>query len=168
MDHEETGAVTEVAERPLTERARRRPEYRGGAPVVLLDGETWFLPRPRVRFGVADADGYTVFLTMPEVDGYDALYERFQEAESDHEFVAASLALAKSLITANYDLSTDEVNEVLQFSWDPEDAEAFRVRKEVTAIALGNGPKAEDGTDALSSLNEALSRFDPTTSSSRT
>jgi hypothetical protein len=165
MDHEETGAVAEVAERPLTERERRREGFHGGAPVVLLDGETWYLPRPRVRFGVSDGDGYTVFVTAPEVDGYDALIERFEESEGDHEFVASSLAMAKALILANYDLTTDEVNRVMQFSWDQDDAEAFRIRKDVMAIALGNAPKADAGTEDLSGLNEALSRFAPTKSS---
>lgn len=138
----------------LDEQALRRPGFKEGTPVVLADGQAWHLRRPVVRFVPSDSDvGFRACLSLARGDGYDALLTAWQSAaeaaredeSASARAVAAELALGRAVLTANYDLTTEQLAELLQFGFDPDDEEAFRIRSEVLAAATGDDPKPSAG-----------------------
>jgi hypothetical protein len=135
----------------LNEAEKRRPDFRGGRPVVMADGQEWFLARPRVRFVPADNDiGFEVVLSGPG-DGYNELIERRVALRADPnatllDLIPLDLEIGRRLLTANYDLTTAEVARVLQFGYDPEDREGERILDDVLAVAFGQlAPKPSAG-----------------------
>src|SRR5262245_19189385 len=95
----------------FTETAKRRSSYIGGAPVVTLDGQTWFVPRPRVRFSFADEDGFTVCLSMGSDDRYAELmadWERSLQDDNGGDLLRVLFKIFRYMLGINYDLSTDD------------------------------------------------------------
>lgn len=110
-------------------------------PVVMADGQTWLLPKPWVAVHPVFKDGRPVddwkCLTYgPELD---ALVENVAEAEGIAS-VLAGVALAAHLLRRNYDLSDDELAEVLVYRCgDPASQAMLRT---VFDVATGRtGPK---------------------------
>lgn len=161
----------------IDENARRRGDFAGGAPVVLADGQVWYLAKPRVRLTPDDADGFRVILTLAADDGYQQLYDRWESARKrikEHrdltqvaeEALAAGdeaaafpepihrrdtpaameIQMGRALLLRNYDLTRDEVDQVLQFGYDDDDPEGKRIMEEVVSLAIGSGPKPPPAT----------------------
>jgi hypothetical protein len=125
---------------PLDEVTLRRPDFVEGEPVVLADGQTWQLRRPLVRFTPAETDsGFAVVLSLNNDPQYGALYRRYEAVEPGCPVMAESLALARAVLLANYDLTADQVGELLQFGASDDDPEGWRIREEVMAVCLGMG-----------------------------
>jgi hypothetical protein len=138
----------------LNEAEKRRPDFRGGRPVVMADGQEWSLARPRVRFVPADNDaGFEIILSGPG-DGYNELIERRTAllgggdlpADAVRRAIAVNLEIGKRLLLANYDLTTAELGQVLQYGYDDDDADGRRVLEGVLDVAYGNdAPKPSAG-----------------------
>jgi hypothetical protein len=128
----------------LDEAAKRKPNWseRNSAPVVLADGQSWWVPKPwleiRPVFRDGKADGaYPAY-------GYSAdlnrMIERVAESELFVDQVAAVATLAAHLLQSQYDLSDQDLDQLLAYRRnDPESVEWTRL---VIEIATGrSGPK---------------------------
>ncbi len=90
---------------PLDENHLRRPDFVEGEPVVLADGQTWQLRRPIVRFVPAETEaGFAVCLSLNNDATYGSHYRRYEAVEPGQPVIAESLALARAVLLANYDL----------------------------------------------------------------
>jgi hypothetical protein len=120
----------------------RKPTWRAGHNVVLADGQAWALPRPLMRFIPAETSiGFEACLTLAGDDGYNALVLAFEAAEDGPAIVGASLSLAKALLLSNYDLTPQQVGQIVQFGFNKDDdPDGFRMKEEAMAVALGQGP----------------------------
>lgn len=142
----EAGAPNPAFRPPkFSEMEKRRSGYVGGAPIVLLDGQTWFFPRPLARFGFSDDDGFSMFLSMEDGDKYADMMQAYQDEQDPVRQMGLRLKLIRYMVGINYDLSTTELNHIMQFSFDEDDIEASRIRREVWAVATGNAPKPDGG-----------------------
>jgi hypothetical protein len=140
----------------LDEAARRRPDGLFDAPVVLADGQTWWLPKPRVVFADdAGESGFRAVLSLGPADDYQGLVDALDAAEAlpDDEpgraarIVGAEFALARALVLRNYDLGPAERSRVIRFGYDAaSDPGAADVRRAVLDVAYGVAPKASGGT----------------------
>lgn len=139
----------------VPELTRRKPGGLFEAPVVLADGQVWYLPKPRVRITPADGDaGYRTALCVRGEDGYQALMDAVSDAEDlprgpdrSAAMFTAEMAAAKALVTKNYTLTGPELAAVVQFGLDPDDdPEGFALREAVLNVAYGIGPKRPGGT----------------------
>ena len=154
-----------------TPKETKRADAISGVPVVMADGQTYLIPKPRVRFTDADGDkGYRAVLSLAGGDGYQSLRDAREAAlelvaaEDDainageepeprpapgNPLIRAEVAVFKALLLRNYDLTPAEVGEALQISYDPdEDPDGYRIRSELADISEGNGPKPQGGTSA--------------------
>ena len=139
----------------IPEATRRRPDFAGGEPVVLSDGQTWFVPRPRARFGLDDGGkGLTKVLSFAHSNGKFSIDLSFQRISDERDaarkaltakpeepefvrVVEAELRLAHALLLRNYDLTHEELSGLVLMSWTEEDA----LRDAFLQIAEGVAPK---------------------------
>jgi len=140
----------------LNEEALRREDFVEGTPVVLADGQAWSLRQPIVRFkpSRSSPSGFRTCLRLASVDDYQDLVDAYQALFTEsstakvHELARRELAIATALLMGNYDLSEEQVESLLEFSYDEGDPEGNRIREEVMACAFGQGPKRSDaGTE---------------------
>lgn len=110
--------------------------------VVFADGQAWFVPkpwiviRPQFKGGVA-VNAYR-FLTYSE--NLDTLVEAISMADGDGDQVVGVATLAAYLLRYNYDLSDDELDQLLAFRvGDP--ASLAWVGQVVETATGRNGPK---------------------------
>jgi hypothetical protein len=136
----------------LDEQALRRPDFVPGTPVKLGDGQSWELRRPVVRFVPSANDaGFETRLRLEGDDDYEALCRRADaaaravreggEGASTAPYIAAELAMGRAILLGNYDLTPEQVADLLQFSYDPADEAGWELRLSVLAVARGEGPK---------------------------
>ena len=126
----------------LDERALRKPEFSEGDWAELADGQRWNFPRPRLRFrpkfvdGKVDVGGGRTF--GPEYDESLSLILGTKEAEP-FEVVTAKFDMAIRLLRSNYNLSDDEVCDLLVLETeDPTSVGRFHA---VSDILAGIAPK---------------------------
>ena len=132
---------------PLDEASSRRPDFLGGAAVVLADGQTWTLPRPRSHF-VPDDDASGVRRGWNLGDEYGVLFDRLLEADDDMAMIAGEFALARFLILRNYALTPAQANGLLRFGYGATaDPEAADMRSAVMAVATGRDPSPKPSSD---------------------
>jgi len=126
---------------PLNEGECRRPTFEGGTPVVLGDGQEWFLAKPRVSW--VPHDGPAGFRSRLRLgDDYQVLLDAQEAAEGGAEIIRSELALGSRLLLHNYDLTTDQLATLLTFGYgDDADPADVAVREAVVDVALGIGPK---------------------------
>ncbi|WP_435021271.1 hypothetical protein TA3x_002286 [Tundrisphaera sp. TA3] len=119
----------------LVERERRKPGARG-RPVRLADGNLWILPDVVYRRGESS-------LTWPPLD---AMIDRFHEQSVLGEEVAVAdlIGVARILLLTNYDLSNDEVCDLLCV--EP-GAEIEALAREVFASLFGPTERVRGFTD---------------------
>lgn len=134
----------------LSERARRRPDFLADSiGLILRDGQEWFVARPRVRFVYADSEvGFesTIGVGEPEFDAtLDAILKGYETGETNADFIRLDLALARTLLLRNYDLTTPELARLVWFDYSDTDD----LLAEFRAIARGEGltPKPPAGGD---------------------
>jgi hypothetical protein len=126
---------------PLDEKALRKSNFTPGCPVVLADGQTWELALPVMTWRRSRAaSGFAVRLPNEEGHAYQDLFESWEKATGD-AIMESMLMLGESLLLANYNLTPEQVDEILVFSTS---ADGQRIQKEVMAAAMGRGPKAMD------------------------
>jgi hypothetical protein len=128
----------------LDEVLKRKGNFdaRNSAPVVLADGQAWHVPkpwleiRPVFRGGKAPA-AYRVLTCGPELD---ALVEAMAECEDLDSQIMAAASLTASLLLWHYDLSDQELDQLLAFRRG--DEQSLNWIRESIAIATGrSGPK---------------------------
>jgi hypothetical protein len=96
----------------MTESECRRPEFVGGIPVVLADGQTWHLPPVGVRVFARFAGGRAVgtrIVTDPELD---ELRQAYEDAAGWPKWLGL-LSLAARLLLRNYELGDEDLGELL-------------------------------------------------------
>jgi hypothetical protein len=128
----------------LDENAKRKPNFdeRNSTPVILADGQSWYVPkpwfevRPRFRRGRAVAYG----LVPTSGAALDDLIEAIADTDDWIEQVVAVASLAAHLLGFNYDLSDRDLDQLLAYrAADPSSAKWVR---DVIGVATGaNGPK---------------------------
>ncbi len=126
------------------EKALRRPEFQAGVPVVLGDGQTWELRKPRIRWFPTRVDGKTKTRAAgshefgPESDELLGVY--FGDVESTTwDFPTARFELVMRLLEANYALTDEHFRVLLYFERDDPASEAMWTS--LGAIIAGNSPK---------------------------
>jgi hypothetical protein len=129
----------------MTEEQSRRLDCfdeRHCAPVVLADGQTWFLPkpwleiRPTFRGGRAES-AYPVLTYGPELD---ALVEAIGNCEDITNTVSAVASLAAYLLQRHYRLTDPDLDRLLCLRVDDESSGDWIGR--VIEVATGrSGPK---------------------------
>lgn len=116
-----SGGMTE-----LTEPGRRKPGA-GGTPVILADGREWLLASPTYR---ACPGG----LTHPPIDpALDRLFDCLVLHESLS--LCDIWEIARALLSVNYDLSDEELNQLLSVA---PGAESRRLAAAVLDATLGS------------------------------
>lgn len=132
---------------PLNEYELRTPLFEEGTPVKLADGQEWQFPKPRVRLVPANNDqGWKTVLVRPDGGVFVGLmskYEALGEDSTIASMASLELAVAKHLLLANYELSEDQVGQLLQFGYDEKaDPEGSEIRQAVMGVVFGySAPK---------------------------
>ena len=128
----------------LNEESKRKPNWseRNSAPVVLADGQSWWIPkpwleiRPVFRRGRA-VSAYPVPTQGPELD---ELVDAMAECEDRSGQVMAAASLAAHLLSWHYELTDSELDGLLCFRKG--DDASLEWMKQVCDIAMGaSGPK---------------------------
>ena len=128
----------------LNEESKRKPNWseRNSAPVVLADGQSWWIPkpwleiRPVFRRGRA-VSAYPVPTQGPELD---ELVDAMAECEDRSGQVMAAASLAAHLLSWHYELTDSELDGLLAFRLHDEDSSEWM--REIFGIATGqSGPK---------------------------
>jgi hypothetical protein len=110
------GRVAVGVSQVLDEKALRKPGFTDGYPVVMADGQTWTLPKPRFRLKPHRVDGKIEILCRatfgPESDpDLDILYGA---VEADYrEVIRVKFAMTARLLLSNYDLTDDQLGELI-------------------------------------------------------
>src|SRR5262245_20877097 len=129
----------------IDEKAKRKENFdeRNAAPVVLADGQTWFVPKPWLEIrpvfrGGKALTAWRVLTCGPELD---ALIDALSECDDLDGQVTAAASLAAHLLCWHYDLTDAQLDELLAFRCA--DHSSLNWMREVLAIATGrSGPKA--------------------------
>lgn len=122
----------------------KKPGFRGGATVLMADGQEWTLPRLRTLFVVDDSDEVAT-LNFDIGRGYDDLYAKLKAAEGGMPQILALIAMIRWLFLHNYTLSGDDLRDLLRLDFSqPEEGEEEtdnqRIARELEDIALGRVP----------------------------
>jgi len=103
----------------IPEATRRKPGFdeAHSAPVVLSDGQRWYVPKPWVEIRPVFRDGqavsaYHVLTAGPELD---ELVEAIGEAESAQLQVIGAASLAAKLLRHHYELADEDLDQLLRF-----------------------------------------------------
>jgi hypothetical protein len=128
----------------IDETAKRKPNFdeRNAAPVVLADGQSWFVPKPWLEIrpvfrGGKPVSAYRVLTCGPELD---ELIEAMADADDLDGQVVAIASLAAYLLRWHYELNDDDLDQLLAFRCA--DESSLNWMREVFAIATGrSGPK---------------------------
>jgi hypothetical protein len=96
----------------IDELTRRRPTFVPGVP-IMLDGQEWHFPRPKIRYRLGHSDGVPTlarcFTFGPNDDALDFPFA----TRTGGDGCMGCLALASAMLLANYELSDDEVSSLL-------------------------------------------------------
>ncbi len=132
----------------LDEKTRRKETFdqRNSVPVVLADGQTWYLPKPWLEVhpvfqGGKAHSSYPVLTYGPELD---SLVQALGDCDDNSTLLIGAATLGAYLLSENYQLSDVELDQLFVFrvgdplSWDW----AMTVIK----VATGqSGPKVSSG-----------------------
>jgi hypothetical protein len=128
----------------IDERSKRKPNFdeRNSAPVVLADGQSWFIPKPWLEIrpvfrGGRAVTAYRVLTCGAELD---ALVEALADSEDLDGQVTAVASLAAHLMCWHYELTDAELDGLLAFR--AADAASLSWLRDIFAVATGrSGPK---------------------------
>jgi hypothetical protein len=133
----------------LREQERRLPTFTEErcAPIVLGNGETWFLPLPRVAYRMhIDANGEACMkrsASNASVE-YAAYMEMMAQSNVDNEWLRGISVLALRLLRENYRIENDEVGDLFVFEVANDDVPLYTALGDAL---FGNGPKpSPDGS----------------------
>lgn len=137
----------------LHEPTRRRPDFIGGAPVTLLDGQVWQLARPRVTYDVV-ATSYGPVLqtrwTLGDGPGPDADLNRLLLTTAVSDTVTSMFAFYTCVVVEigilalrrNYRLSRRKCEALLEPT-DPTDPAMFSTNQLAVFDALVHQPLSQ-------------------------
>lgn len=128
----------------LAEAALRRPTFQADSvPVVMADGQPWYLPRPYVELCPRFENGRlaTIGSETHLGDDFDALVVAAAPSEATGGVTyGAILDLGAFLLRWNYELSDEQLGRLLRYRRGDEVAEERF--GQIHDVATGNGPKA--------------------------
>ena len=128
----------------IDEASRRRDEFdpEHSAPVVLSDGQTWYLPKPWVAIHPVFEGGKIVrtWACLTCGPDLDALVGAIAEAEGV-EAISAVMMLGAFLLLRNYDLADDEVSSLFVYTARQQASEDM-VRAIISTATGRDAPKA--------------------------
>jgi len=123
----------------LDEKALRREGFRGGAGVVLADGQEWVIPRPRTLW-IADDSEVGARLGYDLGVEYDELARKVEEAVTIGDAAPSVFRAAKHLLRLNYSLDEAAIIEILRADFSPkrgDETDAQRIARQLTEVILG-------------------------------
>jgi hypothetical protein len=129
----------------IDEKAKRKETIReaDSAPVVLADGQTWYLPKPwlEVRPVFRGGKPTSVYRVLTCGAELDALIEALADVEDLDGQVVAVASLAAYMLRWNYELDDSELDQLLCFRCS--DPTSLQWMRDVFSVATGqSGPKA--------------------------
>lgn len=106
---------------PLNEYEKRRPDFQEGVWVTLADGQDWMFRTPTVQLkpkALEDGSyGFTRAISLGP--SFRELLDKVMEADPDEGIpMSACLNLAIPALRLNYDLTDDELADLL--IWEPD------------------------------------------------
>lgn len=123
----------------IDEPSKRRPglDPEACTPVVMSDGQVWFLPRPYLTFTPIFRDGRPAgtWRWLSYGPPIDELIAAVGAAEKVPEFVLAVVCLGAFMLRRNYELEDEELAEVLVYR--DGDPESVRIARELCNVATG-------------------------------
>jgi hypothetical protein len=136
----------------INEKDRRRPTFTQGSAVQLADGQSWTFPKARIQFRPRILDGHAEVMGGsrfgPEFDGdMDILFGVVEAEPVDR--LRAKFQMAVRLLLANYDLSDDEISNLIV--WEPEDPISAKNWADLTTVLSGGTPpkQSADTSESL-------------------
>lgn len=140
----------------IDEQTRRRPEFVGDVPITLCDNQIWWVPKPRIVFAPRRSTPGSGFeLKLHAIDWGPSYYEKLDalllasQRDDLTGVLGAQMDLACALLLRNYDLTDDELVDILWF--DLADPANESMRHALMTVAQGIAPKpAGDGSSATS------------------
>jgi hypothetical protein len=140
-----------------TPREAAKSDWVDGRDILLEDNQTWTFPLPRIRIRFDVGGDLSPSESTPQVETnrhfgpeYDRLQDEFREFNAaysaegstlgDLDYVKAIIPLAASLLRRNYDLTDDQLSNLLIYI--PGDARNFEMWDSIRRVAMGIGPKA--------------------------
>ena len=127
----------------IDEKALRKPTFdeTNSSPVVLADGQTWYLPKPWLEVRPTFRGGRAVESVPVLTCGpaFDSLKNTVENAEGD-EIITAGATLTAHMLLVNYDLTDEQLAALLIFR-----AEVAWLRE---AMAVANGASAPKASSA--------------------
>jgi hypothetical protein len=126
-----------------TEKRKRNFDQRNSAPVVLADGQSWWVPKPWFEVRPVFRGGKAVgsYLVPTSGQELDELVEAISDCDDWVEQIVAVASLAAHLLAFNYFLGDEELDQLLAYR--AADAASMQWVRDVIGIATGTtGPKA--------------------------
>ncbi len=134
------------------ESTRRHPKFddKHSVPVQLSDGQFWFIPKPWYEIRPIFQDGLAVDYNSCFTHGseLDDLIETISASDDFALRTLASVGLAAYLLKRNYDLSDEDLSDILIYrAGDPQSELMLR---EIIDVAMGlSGKKHSPAGDDL-------------------
>lgn len=132
----------------IDEASRRRPDWVEGEWIKLEDGQRWSFPRPIIRLNLRENDG-VLGTERPQAetnrkfgDRFWALHSNLLAALQGDDMDAIVLAFAEAaldLLRRNYDLATEDLEDVLFFVLN--DEANTSMWRSIGDVVRGIGPK---------------------------
>lgn len=96
----------------------RRPDFLGGVPLLLSDGQEWFFPRPPLRYRIHlhPETRMPLYVPEPSADWIDAEYCTALEGLGDllgDDYFERLAGMAIQLLSRNYNLPDEIIPEIL-------------------------------------------------------
>jgi len=134
---------------PLDELALRKPGFSEGHKVTLADGHEWTFPKPRIRFrpkigldGRVEVGGGPSF--GPEYDEQLDVMFGVRDEIDPIERLRVKFEVAVRLLSANYNLTTDQLGDLLEL--EPGNEASDQRWDELTRVIMGVAPKPSPAT----------------------
>jgi hypothetical protein len=158
--------MSEQDSAPLNEKDCRKPEFVGGIPIRLADGNEWWFAEPRVRFRPADTEmGFEEFLWNNDNGEFHRLAIKHEDlllhdpedmADRTDEWISCEIKMARMMLERNYDLSLEQLQQILHLNYDQKnDPVATGIRAAIIGILSGDTPKTSAGGDVPSPTSSA-------------
>lgn len=104
---------------PLDEQARRKPEYREGVWIRLLNDQEWCFPRPVLMYQPSPDDDEAMLEVWSVGDDYGQLIKRIGEVEpTGTEVSKAEFKVIKRLLQLNYNLGPADFAQLIRLSYN--------------------------------------------------
>jgi len=122
----------------MNERDFRRENFRGDVAVVLADGQEWYFPEPVIRYVPAPPPERRKRVSSLG-DEHLTKAESVSSAVTADDLIASELDLAAWMLLLNYDLTYEQIAELVQF--DYREGADQGMRDAILEVSLGLGPK---------------------------